>query len=87
MDIFTSGAEKIAALKDDLRRARRSICIQYYIFCDDRVGREVRDILIGRARAGVDVRLIYDHVGCWGTPYGIGYCWTGGATGLGLHLP
>ena len=68
VDIFTSGAEKIAALKDDLRRARRSICIQYYIFCDDRVGREVRDILIGRARAGVDVRLIYDHVGCWGTP-------------------
>ncbi|MDE6137426.1 MAG: PLDc N-terminal domain-containing protein, partial [Muribaculaceae bacterium] len=30
VDIFTSGAEKIAALKGDLRRARRSICIQYY---------------------------------------------------------
>ena len=65
--IFTSGAEKISAFKEDLRRARRSICIQYYIFCDDRVGREIRDILIERARAGVAVRLIYDHVGSWGT--------------------
>ena len=66
--IFTSGAEKIEALKDDLRSAQRSICIQYYIFSDDNVGREVRDILVERAQAGVEVRLIYDHVGSWSTP-------------------
>ncbi|MDE6160321.1 MAG: cardiolipin synthase [Muribaculaceae bacterium] len=66
--IFTSGAEKLKALKEDLRSARHSICIQYYIFCDDNVGREVRDILVERARAGVEVRLIYDHVGSWSTP-------------------
>ncbi|MDE6453274.1 MAG: cardiolipin synthase [Muribaculaceae bacterium] len=66
--IFTSGAEKLSAFKDDLRHARRSICIQYYIFCNDRIGNEISDILIERARAGVDIRLIYDHVGSWSTP-------------------
>ncbi len=67
IDIFTSGREKMEALKDDLRRARRSICLQYYIFSDDATGRELRDILIERARAGVVVRVIYDHVGSWST--------------------
>ena len=66
--IFTCGREKFDALKDDLRRARRSICLQYYIINDDKAGRELRDILMERARAGVVVRVIYDHVGSWGTP-------------------
>ncbi|MDE6286307.1 MAG: PLDc N-terminal domain-containing protein, partial [Muribaculaceae bacterium] len=67
IDVFTSGAEKLKALKADLRAARKSICIQYYIIADDDTGRELRDILIERARAGVDVKLIYDHVGSWTT--------------------
>jgi len=67
IDIFVSGTEKMEAFKADLRQAKRSICIQYYIICDDATGREVRDILVERARAGVVVRLIYDHVGSWGT--------------------
>ncbi len=67
INIFISGADKMAAFKDDLRNAQRSICMQYYIFCDDNVGTEIRDILVDRARAGVEVRVIYDHVGSWGT--------------------
>ncbi|MDE6270139.1 MAG: cardiolipin synthase [Muribaculaceae bacterium] len=67
MTIFTNGRDKFSALRDDLRRARRSICLQYYIFSDDATGRELRDILIERARAGVNVRVIYDHVGSWST--------------------
>lgn len=68
IDVFTSGTEKMEALKADLRAASSSICIQYYIIADDTIGREIRDILIERARAGVSVKFIYDHVGSWGTP-------------------
>ena len=32
-------------------------------FPDDKIGTRIRDILIERARAGVKVRVIYDHVG------------------------
>lgn len=63
VEIFTDGNSKFESLKRDLRAARRSINIQYYIFEDDKIGREIRDILVERHNAGVDVRIIYDHVG------------------------
>lgn len=63
VEIFTDGATKFEALKRDLRNARNSINIQYYIFEDDKIGREIADILIERHNAGVEVRVIYDHVG------------------------
>lgn len=61
--IFTSGEEKFEALKKDLRNASESIYLQYYIFLDDRLGTEIADILVEKARQGVDVKVIYDHVG------------------------
>ncbi len=61
--IFTIGKDKFEALKHDLRRAKRSIYLQYYIFSDDNLGKEISDLLIDKAREGVKVRVIYDHVG------------------------
>lgn len=63
IDIFTTGADKFDALKRDLRNARRSIHLQYYIFSDDATGQEIADILIAKAREGLEVKVIYDHVG------------------------
>lgn len=63
IDIYTTGAEKFEALKRDLRNARKSILLQYYIFSDDATGQEIADILIGKAREGLEVKVIYDHVG------------------------
>lgn len=61
--IFTSGEEKFNYLKKDLREAKRSICLQYYIFLDDTLGHEIAEILMQKAREGVDVKVMYDHVG------------------------
>ncbi len=61
--VFTRGDEKFDALKRDLRNARHSINLQYYIFSDDKLGREIAAILMDKARNGVKVRVIYDHVG------------------------
>lgn len=63
IEIFTTGQEKFASLKNDLQEARHSIYLQYYIFSDDSTGQEIADILIQKAREGVDVKVIYDHVG------------------------
>lgn len=63
VEIFTDGASKFEALKRDLKSAEHSINIQYYIFEDDNTGREIRDILLERHKAGIEVRIIYDHVG------------------------
>lgn len=68
VEVFTDGRSKFEALKADLRRAQHSICLEYYIIDNDRLGGEIRDILVERARAGVQVRVVYDHVGSFGTP-------------------
>lgn len=61
--IFTDGKSKFEALKKDLMNARGSILLQYYIFQDDRLGNEIADILISKAKEGLDVKVIYDNVG------------------------
>ena len=63
VEVFTGGKEKFEAFEQDLKAARHSINMQYYIFEDDEIGRRIADILAERAAAGVKVRLIYDHVG------------------------
>lgn len=62
-DIFTNGNDKFNALRTDLLAATKYINMQYYIFEDDTIGNEIRDILISKARQGVKVRVIYDGVG------------------------
>lgn len=63
LEIFTSGKDKFDSLLKDISEAQRFIHLQYYIFEDDNIGRRVKDALIEKARAGVVVRVIYDHVG------------------------
>ncbi len=63
VEVFTNGADKFARLKADLINARHYINLEYYIFENDNIGNEIADILIDRALAGVNVRVIYDHVG------------------------
>ncbi len=63
IECFTSGSAKFEALKADLHSAREYILLQYYIFTDDHIGHEIADILIEKAKAGVTVKVIYDHVG------------------------
>lgn len=66
IDIYTDGKALFDTFKRDLSKARQSINLQTYIFEDDKIGGEIRDILVERANAGVKVRVIYDHVGCFG---------------------
>lgn len=63
VELFADGEEKFARFKADLRAARQFIHLQYYIFEEDAIGREIAEILMERARAGVKVRVIYDHIG------------------------
>ena len=64
--ILEDGEATFAHILDVLSRAESSIHLEYYIITDDRIGETVADILVAKALAGVEVRLIYDDVGCWG---------------------
>lgn len=67
-DIYTDGHGFFAALLSAIGRATHHIHIDMYIFADDPLGCLVADALIDKARQGVEVRLIYDDVGCWNVP-------------------
>lgn len=51
------------SLIDDLKSARRSIHLQYYIWAADAFTEKLKAILLERAARGVEVRLLYDPVG------------------------
>ena len=68
IDLYTDGAAFTLALLKAIGSARHHIHLQSYIIDDDCVGRLVADALIDKAREGVEVRLIYDDVGCWNVP-------------------
>jgi len=64
-DIYTDGYGYFHALLEEIGRARHHIHIDTYIFDDDPLGYLIADALIDRAGDGVEVRVIYDDVGCW----------------------
>lgn len=66
--IFNHSVDKIRALKRDIRNAKQSINMEYYIFQNDKIGREIMFLLCKKARSGVEVNLIYDAVGSKQTP-------------------
>jgi cardiolipin synthase len=51
------------SLVEDLKAARHSIHLQYYIWRNDPFTCELKEILIERALSGVEVRLLYDPLG------------------------
>ena len=51
-----------------IRTARQFIHFENYILRDDPLGHQFRDALAERAQAGVQVRVLYDWMGCWATP-------------------
>lgn len=63
VSIYFSGKEAIEAMMDAMEKAVNHIHLQSYIVEDDRVGRAVRELLLRKAREGVEVRLMYDGFG------------------------
>lgn len=64
VDFFTDGREKFSALAEDLRKAEHFIHIQYYIIKNDVLFQQIKDILIEKAAEGVEVRVLFDAMGC-----------------------
>ncbi len=65
VDIYTNGYEFFFSLLQAIGKAKDHIHLDTYIIEDDPLGNLVADALIDKALQGVEVRLIYDDVGCW----------------------
>lgn len=67
-EFYTDGYQFFPALLQSISRARHHIHLETYIFDDDPLGRLIADALIQKAKEGVEIRVIYDDVGCWRVP-------------------
>jgi cardiolipin synthase len=66
VDVLNDGYAFFPALLRDIASARSHIHIDIYIFEEDALGQLIADALIAKAREGVEVRVVFDDVGCWG---------------------
>ncbi|MDR1887526.1 MAG: cardiolipin synthase [Prevotellaceae bacterium] len=66
IEMYHTGAKTFEAIKEALLAAKDHIHMEFYIIEDDKIGNEIKEILIRKALDGVAVRVIYDDVGSWG---------------------
>lgn len=63
IDIFTSGKDFFNEFVKDLKSAKESINLEFYIFANDKTGQTIVDILCEKAKEGLSVKVIYDEIG------------------------
>jgi cardiolipin synthase len=66
--LLNDGQATYDAMFAAIAAAKDHINLETYIIEDDEVGRRFADVLIDKQRKGVQVNVIYDSVGCIGTP-------------------
>lgn len=61
---FKIGEEKFESLLKELKKAEKFIFLEYFIIEEGKMFNSILEILEEKVKQGVDVRLIYDDVGC-----------------------
>lgn len=62
-EYFVSGEEKFERLKAELSKAERFIFLEYFIIEEGHMWDSILAILVAKAAAGLDVRVMYDGIG------------------------
>lgn len=65
IDIYFSGKEALDSMYEEISKATQHIHLQSYIIEEDMIGKKFHQLLISKAKEGVEVRIMYDSVGCW----------------------
>lgn len=66
--LLPTAATAFSAFADAIASAQRTIHCEFYIWRDDPTGRRITALLTERARAGITVRVLIDHLGSLGLP-------------------
>jgi cardiolipin synthase len=66
LKILNNGNETFEAIFEAVEGAKHHIHLEYYIFSNDKIGNQLKNLLIEKCKLGVEVRIIVDDVGSWG---------------------
>lgn len=62
---YPTGCEMLDDMLQDLKNAKHYIFLEYFIIAPGVMWDSILDVLLERVKAGVDVRIIYDDLGCF----------------------
>lgn len=68
VELLVNGEATFNSIFEGIEKAENYILFQFYMIHDDGLGRRAKEKLSERARAGVDVYVLYDEVGSSGLP-------------------
>lgn len=69
-EYFPIGEKKFERMMEEMEKAERFIFLEYFIIEEGKMWNTILDVLERKAKQGVDVRVIYDDIGCLFTlPY------------------
>ena len=63
VQVLRNGVQIFPSMLEAIRRAKKTINVEFYIYWDGEIGREFAEALAERSRAGVQVNVILDAVG------------------------
>ena len=66
VEYFAVGEEMFERMVPELEKAQKSIFLEYFIINPGIMWNTVEDILVRKAAEGLDVRVMYDDIGCMG---------------------
>ena len=66
--LLIDGGKAFDEIFKEISKARSYILVQYYILRSDRLGLELKNLLINKASQGLKVYLLYDHMGSFWLP-------------------
>jgi cardiolipin synthase len=82
VSLLLDGRQAFPAMLNAIAQAKSTICLETYILRDDHTGRRFAAALAERARAGVEVNLLYD---AWGSSVSEPFLQALGAAGVRTH--
>lgn len=85
--VLTNGKKKYDALFLDLANAKDHIHLEYYIFRNDNIGTQLQNLLMDKARSGIEVRVILDALGSHSLPSSFIERMRSEGVQVGLFLP
>jgi len=67
-ELLIDGEATFGSILGGIRAARRYVLVSFFIVRSDRIGNELRQLLIAKAREGVRVYFLYDEIGSRSLP-------------------
>ena len=63
--LFYNGKDAFDSILEDIKGAKHSIYMEYFIWKSDELGEKIKNLLVKKAKEGVKIKLLFDGVGAF----------------------